>query len=422
MVGSDGVIDSTEVGTPAAAPGAREHALPTDASHAQQSTRRGGQTADERPRAAIDRRPVQAVFSVIFCGIGAVLGARLAEWYNGLLEARALLDSGSQQALLNTVALVIVGGLLGFWVASYAFRKIVEFVPRVEHMPVEDKLAGILGVILGLVIAVLLSQPIREVPRIGGLLVALVYVVSVAFLVLVMVTMKKELMAMIGSNTEADDAARAELRRARPKLLDTNVIIDGRILDVWNSRFIEGELLVPQFVLDELQLIADSADELRRARGRRGLDLLNKIKSEVPNFRVLPPRDYEVSVDDVDGVDGKLIRLASHMDASLLTNDSNLERVAELQGIAVLNVNRLVLALRPVVMAGEEMQVEIIREGRDPGQGVAYLDDGTMVVVEDGAARIGDVVTVVVNQMLQTVAGKMIFARLRSSSHNGRHR
>jgi uncharacterized protein YacL len=242
-----------------------------------------------------------------------------------------------------------------------------------------------------------------------------VYFFAVFFGVAFAITMKKELARMFAPIVVDDESGAPGSRQAAAKILDTNVVIDGRILEVWNSGFVEGELLVPQFVLDELQQIADSADDLKRARGRRGLDLLNRLKEEVPSFRVLRPRDYAAPVNDHEGVDSKLVKLASAMPASLLTNDFNLSKVAELQGITVLNVNRLALALKPVVMAGEEMRVNIIRHGRDPGQGVAYLDDGTMVVVEDGETRVGRVVDVVVTSMLQTVAGKMIFAALKDS-------
>lgn len=363
------------------------------------------------------------VFTGILMVLGGILGCIVALWYVrlGPVDASPIKTPGYYW--FNLTCITLLGILLGFLFASASFRKIVQLVPRLEMMPIEDKVAGIFGVMLGLIIAVLLQPLARQVGAAGNVLVTLIYFFAVFFGIVFGISMKKELVRMFASppRDEEDEDGPYVARRALPKLMDTNVVIDGRILEVWNSGFIEGDLLVPQFVLDELQTIADSADDLKRARGRRGLDLLNRLKEEVASFRVLRPRDYAVSVTDAEGVDSKLVKLAGAMDAALLTNDFNLSKVAELQGIAVLNVNRLVLALKPVVMAGEELRVNIIRHGRDPGQGVAYLDDGTMVVVEDGEAKVGRVVDVVVTSMLQTVAGKMIFAVLKDSpsNHNG---
>ncbi|MCC7494181.1 MAG: TRAM domain-containing protein [Fimbriimonadaceae bacterium] len=376
---------------------------------------------------AVARRPLHIAFAGILTVIGALLGYRAAEWYLGYLSrsssALSSLATGGWAAS-NLVAVTLLGTLLGFLLASVTFRQIVALVPRIENLPVEDKVAGMIGVVLGLIVAVLLQPLVKSIPTFGNALVVLAYVFGVTAGVLVMVSMKKELVGMFASGSSAATDEEVQALRdheAKPKLLDTNVIIDGRILDIWNSGFIEGELLVPQFVLDELQTIADSADDLKRARGRRGLELLNRMKDEVANFGILRARDYAVPVDDVTGVDQKLIRLATGMEASLITNDYNLNRVADVQGIPVLNVNRLAISLKPVVIAGEEMTVNIIRPGRDPGQGVAYLDDGTMVVVEDGEPKVGRVVDVVVNSLHQTVAGKMIFAQLKDGA-NHEHR
>ncbi len=408
---------------------------------AQQSSRTAGRPAQKKPRPArpaesslppdgqsrivqiIDRRPVHWVFTTIFMVLGGIVGGIAANYY--VHSPSVALPSMTTGFLwFNLICITVLGILLGFLVASTLFRWIVALVPRLEFMPIEDKVAGIFGVMLGLIIAVLLQPLASKVPYFSGVLVAVIYLLAISFGVLLGISMKKELVRMFARPAGADEAEDGPqtAHRALPKLMDTNVVIDGRILEVWNSGFIEGDLLVPQFVLDELQTIADSADDLKRARGRRGLDLLNRLKEEVASFRVLRPRDYAVSVSDAEGVDSKLVKLAGAMEAALLTNDFNLSKVAELQGIPVLNVNRLVLALKPVVMAGEELRVNIIRHGRDPGQGVAYLDDGTMVVVEDGEAKVGRVVDVVVTSMLQTVAGKMIFAVLKESSGNhGNH-
>lgn len=194
------------------------------------------------------------------------------------------------------------------------------------------------------------------------------------------------------------------------RVLDTSVIIDGRIADVCDTGFLEGNLIVPRFVLDELQYIADSSDSLKRARGRRGLDILNKMqRSPGINIEVL-----EQDFPKIKGVDAKLVALAKKLDAKIITNDFNLNKVAELQGIRILNVNELANALKPVVLPGEMMTVKIIREGKEPGQGVAYLDDGTMIVVDGGQKHQGQVVEALVTSVLQTTAGRMIFSELKS--------
>lgn len=193
---------------------------------------------------------------------------------------------------------------------------------------------------------------------------------------------------------------------ARQKILDTSVIIDGRIPDICSSGFIEGVLVVPQFVLDELQHIADSADSLKRARGRRGLDILNKLQ-KVPNIKIeIDERDYP----KIKEVDSKLMALAKDIDADILTNDFNLNKVAQIKGITVLNINMLANAVKPIVLPGETMTVTVTKQGKEKGQGVAYLDDGTMVVIEQGESILGVEKEVVVTSILQTPAGRMIFA------------
>jgi uncharacterized protein YacL len=210
------------------------------------------------------------------------------------------------------------------------------------------------------------------------------------------------------------------------KILDTNVIIDGRIKDVCRTGFIEGPIYIPGFVLDELQHIADSSDSLKRARGRRGLDILNEMQKEFS--LIVRSYDYKLETERIpEEVDARLVKLAKIMNGSIVTNDFNLNKVAALQGVQVLNVNELANALKPVVLPGDEMPVTIIKEGKEQNQGVAYLDDGTMIVVEDGRRRIGDNLEVVVTSVLQTVAGKMIFAKIKGAdgeewNDNGRSR
>ncbi|HEY4532182.1 MAG TPA: PIN domain-containing protein, partial [Kurthia sp.] len=191
------------------------------------------------------------------------------------------------------------------------------------------------------------------------------------------------------------------------KLLDTSVIIDGRIADISKTGFIEGILVVPQFVLTELQHIADSSDTLKRTRGRRGLDIL-KVLQDAPTSNVMIT---EVDFEDIPEVDLKLVRLAKKMNGQILTNDFNLNKVCDLHKVNVLNINDLANAVKPVVIPGEDMNVVVIKDGKEHNQGVAYLDDGTMIVVEEGKSYIGQAITVVVTSVLQTSAGRMIFAK-----------
>lgn len=198
-------------------------------------------------------------------------------------------------------------------------------------------------------------------------------------------------------------------------LLDTSVIIDGRIADICETHFMSGKLILPRFVLKELQLISDSSDPLKRNRGRRGLDILNKIKGN-PNIVV---KINEMDFPEITTVDAKLVKMAQVINAKVFTNDFNLNKVAELQGVKVLNINELANALKPVVMPGELMQVKILKEGKEQDQGVAYLDDGTMVVVDSGRRHIGKTLNVTITSVLQTQAGRMIFAKLSDDQKSG---
>jgi uncharacterized protein YacL len=210
-------------------------------------------------------------------------------------------------------------------------------------------------------------------------------------------------------NTEE---ARGSNEPARTILLDTSVIIDGRIADIAHTGFLSGTLLIPRFVLNELQYIADSPDSLRRQRGRRGMEVLSRLQKDT----LVPVRISDIDVEGVRDVDDKLVILARQLRCPILTNDYNLNRIAELQGVAVLNVNELANAVKLVLLPGEPMTVTIIQEGKEAGQGVGYLDDGTMVVVEDGRVYLNKETTVTVTKVLQTAAGRMIFARPESES------
>ncbi len=222
---------------------------------------------------------------------------------------------------------------------------------------------------------------------------------------------RRERRALRKSARQARESAEedSEGEPAQAKILDTSVIIDGRIFEVARTGFLEGELVVPQFVLDELRRVADSADAQRRNRGRRGLDLLQKVRQEPGLHLRIDSTDWQ----DTQETDVKLLRLARETGGRVVTNDFNLNKVASVSGMKVLNLNDLAAALKPAVLAGEEMETTISKEGKEPGQGVGYMEDGTMIVVEGGRRHVGETVHVVVTTVIQTSAGRMIFSRLK---------
>jgi uncharacterized protein YacL len=304
--------------------------------------------------------------------------------------------------------LAAAGGVVGF-VAAPA----VTVIPyrtlrtRLLHMPARALIMGVVGVLIGLVIAALLALPLSLLPGLLGEVLPFVAAVVLASVgATTMVLRDRDILALLGLFVSRD-----VVRRKRSLvLLDTSVIIDGRIADIHQAGFVHGTMLVPHFVLDELQHIADSPDLLKRNRGRRGLEVLNRLQKEDG----APLEISEMDIPEIRDVDGKLVRLAQELDCPIITNDYNLNRVAELQGVRVLNINELANAVKAVVLPGEALKVHVIQEGKEAGQGVGYLDDGTMIVVEDGRRHMNAEVDIVVTRVLQTVAGRMIFGQLQN--------
>jgi uncharacterized protein YacL len=352
------------------------------------------------------------VTGFIFSALIAVLLSWVAvAWSNPYIEEyRETLGSFRYFTATYHLLFGAFGLIVGFTVASLMYRQAVDLwvhlVSDIQHIPARDKFAVIVGVFIGLGITYLVGPLLIKVEPIGWQLVVVVGVIAIYFGVLLMMSMKDEFTFFFPGATPRGESALAQ-SPLQAKLLDTNVIIDGRIADIARAGFIEGMIYVPRFVLEELHLIADSSDTLKRNRGRRGLDILNDMQDE-PDLQVLIYDDHS-GVRDTDPVDARLVSLAKEMDAAVVTNDFNLNKVAQLQGVRVLNVNELANAVKPVVLPGEELTVMIVREGKEPDQGVAYLDDGTMVVVERGREHIGETIRIVVTSVLQTVAGKMIF-------------
>ena len=322
-----------------------------------------------------------------------------------------------------------LGIIVGFTVASLIYRQALDLyrdlLSDLRRIPARDKAAVILGIFMGLATTALLGRVLVDILDIGGPLILLVGVICVYLGVAITTSMKEELYYFFPGLSKQAEGGAEEMPAAQPKLLDTNVIIDGRITDICRAGFCEGPLYVPDFVLNELHLISDSSDTLKRNRGRRGLDILNQMQQE-SSLHVRVYDRYDQPLRSSDPVDTKLVHLAQDLNAAIVTNDFNLNKVAQLQGIKVLNVNELANAVKPVVLPGEQMTVTVVREGKEQGQGVAYLEDGTMVVVESGKNSIGETVGVVVTSVLQTVAGKMIFGDLqgvasRSQEGSDRH-
>lgn len=330
--------------------------------------------------------------------------------------------------ILTIIAYVIgamIGGIILFLLSSKIIKKVSQSTFRVEKtlekMSIHEIISGVLGLIVGLIIASLISIPIKDIPILWvGSIVSFILYIVLGYLGVSLATKKRDDLFSLNTffkksmkdNKEMQQTSKQDQYKI-PKVLDTSVIIDGRIFDICKTGFVEGPLIIPHFVLEELRHIADSSDSLKRNRGRRGLDILNKIQKEL-NIQV---EITEIEFPDVAEVDIKLLKLAQFLKGKVVTNDYNLNKVAEFQGVDVLNINELANAVKPVVLPGEEMTVQIIKDGKESGQGVAYLDDGTMIVVESGKKHVSKTVEVVVTSVLQTAAGRMIFARLKTASN-----
>jgi uncharacterized protein YacL len=339
----------------------------------------------------------------------------------GVYLGRDLAVAANAPAGLYATILGLVGALAGLILTPFITTRPARYIVSVlSKVSVQTLVAGLVGLVAGLIIAALLSFPLSMLPEPFSQILPFVGVVLFGYLGVVIFVVRQSEFSQIfrarwqpGDNESEDEKTHPKDDGAlspvsRNILLDTSVIIDGRIADIARTGFLAGTLLIPRFVLNELQYIADSADALRRQRGRRGMEVLSQLQKESS----VPVRISDIDVEGVREVDDKLVVLARQLRSPILTNDYNLNRVAELQGVAVLNVNELANAVKSVLLPGESIVVNIIQEGREVGQGIAYLDDGTMVVVEDGRERINSKTSVMVTKVLQTAAGRMIFARL----------
>ena len=366
-----------------------------------------------------------------------------------------------QLTLANLLCIVggaVFGGIGGWFVSPFFVRKLGNFSAFVEKnlskMPINDVIAGAIGLAIGLIIADLLGNAFSRIPYVGNY-IPIVFSIVLGYLGIHLTIKKRKEIAgsfefvprvlkdvLRSRDSEKKSKSKTEqteiqsenisaenfetqvaenipvehkvsLLKVKPdktknyKIFDTNIIIDGRIADICKTGFLEGTMLIPVFVLEELQHIADSPNSLRRVRGRRGLDILQKMRDdETLNVEVM-----NIDFEDIPEVDSKLVRLAQKVEGKIITNDFNLNKVAQLRGVEVLNINELSNAVKPVVIPGEIMRVQVVKDGKEPGQGVAYLDDGTMIVVENGHKYLSRTIAVEVTSALQTSAGRMIFAK-----------
>ncbi len=413
------------------------------------------------------------VLRIIFTLFLAIAGGALLKLASPLIATfirTEFLDADLGIFQLTVASLIcilvgaLVGGLGGWFSSPFLLGKLRRFTLFVEKqlgkMPIHDVIAGACGLAIGLIIANLLSYSFAKIPVVGDYIPVIFSIVLGYLGIHITIKKRREIAAsfdfipkvlkeVLRSRERADENKNADkdaaVKQSKPKpkpvappvektppttpapvdlkksadkansakrykLLDTNVIIDGRIADICRTGFLEGTLLIPVFVLEELQRIADSPDALRRVRGRRGLDVLQSIRDDSSKMTV---EVMNIDFDDINGVDSKLVRLAQKVKGKIITNDFNLNKVAQLRGVEVLNINDLSNAVKSVVVPGETMRVQVVRDGREPGQGVGYLEDGTMIVIENGHRYLSRTISVEVTSALQTSAGRMIFARPR---------
>ena len=315
-------------------------------------------------------------------------------------------DAAPEHYLRYVVIFALAGAVLGALMAPWVTIKPIRYLRhKIRQLPAQELFAVIVGLVLGLLVAALLSPILSNLPSPLGEIMPLLAALLFGYLgMAVMVMRRKDIFGIITSRFSGSGS---ETKKERLVLLDTSVIIDGRIADIGQTGFVPGTMVVPRFVLNELQHIADSSDSLRRNRGRRGLDMLNRLKDD----SAVAVRITDMDVPESREVDDKLIMLAKRLRCPVVTNDYNMNRVARLQGVAVLNVNELANAVKSALLPGETISVKVIQEGKELGQGVGYLDDGTMIVIEEGRPYIGHTVPVLVKKVLQKTEGRLVFAK-----------
>lgn len=359
------------------------------------------------------------LFRIIISLVGVLFGYGVYLLFRFLFSLSSMADKivlTETQHFITAMGCAIIFGLLFYLLTPVFGRHGAKVAKNIEtdlqKVPTNDMVAGTLGLIIGLIIAFLISQIYNgiDVFYIGTVLSVITYIFLGYLGILVATRKGKDILPVwLSAKKASNPKGKGKPNEATPKILDTSVIIDGRIADIMKTGFIEGNIVIPEFVLIELRHIADSSDGLKRNRGRRGLDILNRIQGEY-GIEIYNTAS-EKSLDEIPEVDVKLLKLAQLMNGKVVTNDFNLNKVAMIKGVEVLNINELANTLKPVVLPGEDMSLFLVKEGKESNQAVAYLDDGTMIVVEEGRRFIGQTINVTVTSVLQTAAGRMIFAK-----------
>lgn len=361
------------------------------------------------------KKVVRITFSILGLVIGYILGNGLIQIFEGL---RVELFMKQPSKVLFLLFIILLFGIIFYLITPGVYKQVSSAIDGIEKnvqkFSAIELLFGTGGIIISLVIASLIGIPISGIhPIVGPIIFVLLDLIAAIIGAEIAIKKREDITVLLGNlkKNNSKDKKNKNGNKNAPKVLDTSVIIDGRIFDICKTEFVEGPLVIPSFVLDELRHISDSADSLKRNRGRRGLDILNKIQKELE----IETQIWEGDFPEIAEVDAKLLKLAQTLSGKVITNDFNLNKVAEFQGVPVLNINELANAIKPVLLPGEEMKVIVIKDGKEATQGVAYLDDGTMIVVEGGRRYIGEEVYVIVTSVLQTAAGRMIFAKPKES-------
>jgi uncharacterized protein YacL len=346
-----------------------------------------------------------AAVRFVFTVLGAVVAYQLTTLHK---QGAVISFVGERYNVAVVVVIVFVGALIGYVSGGFLGRGAQRLVRHLNEALTKvsgsEVVVGTAGLIVGLGVAALFSLALKSLPYVGAYVLVPFFLIMGYIAAYLAAKKHVEILRLVGISPTPSVGQAGSLPR---KVLDSSALIDGRVADILRTHFLEGELIIPRFVVHELQRVADSADPDKRVRGRRGLDVVKELKSLSRNVHVIDD-DYE----DLPAVDAKLVKLAIDLHADVLTTDYNLNKVAEIQGVRVLNVNELANAVKTVVLPGEEIEVKILREGREADQGVGYLDDGTMIVVEGGRSLIGSTIRAEVTSVLQSPSGKMIFTKL----------
>ena len=357
---------------------------------------------------------LRGVFSII----GIIIGYFISEVLITIPQVASYLSTAIANVMFYIV-ISLIFGLILYIISPVIYNGISNLIDYIEKsmqkMSITEILYGAVGAAIALILMTFIAKPINDIHRLfGPILLVLLNVLAAVIGSKIMIKKKEDITTLLVNikkpvikEKRGKDGVKETAVVGIPKILDTSVIIDGRIFDICETGFVEGPLVIPNFVLNELRHISDSADSLKRNRGRRGLDILNKIQKELSIETQIVDDDFPKIAE----VDAKLLKLAQKIDGKVITNDYNLNKVAEFQGVPVLNINELSNAIKPVVLPGEEMTIDIVKDGKESSQGVAYLEDGTMIVVEGGRKYIGQTTIVIVTSVLQTAAGRMIFAK-----------